>query len=64
MIDPLRIVNLPPSNFGTFSMRDDGNGIVGKTDGITDIDRRCWHARFSNLNSGWSQGGTMIKFIP
>ena len=28
MIEPLRVVNLPPSNFGTFSMSGDGNGIV------------------------------------
>src|SRR6478736_3349836 len=37
MIEPLRVVNFPPSNFGTFSMSGDG-------DGITDIDRRCWRA--------------------
>jgi hypothetical protein len=31
MIAPLRVVNLPPSNFGIFSVSCDGSGIITPT---------------------------------
>jgi hypothetical protein len=33
MIDPLRVVNLAPRNFGTFSTSGDGNGIIAPSTG-------------------------------
>jgi hypothetical protein len=31
MIDPSRVVNLPPTSFGTLSVSCEGNGIIAPT---------------------------------